>query len=305
VRVSILERTPVAFVRQGSRIGLVDGDGVLLDMPVEAKSTEHYSFPVVTGISGNDPVSTRAARMKIFARFTSELDGSGEKISQELSEIDLGNPEDVQALIPDHSTEILVHFGEDNFLERYRRFKEHLPEWRTLYPKLSSVDMRYEQQVVLQMPPGSGGQVTASSNAASAAGGDANALKAASARVAEDSAETQAVKPGAKTGDRVELKPAVKAPTVVERGEAGPGAVGGLHPTLRRGAKDGAPGHPELPMRPAARPVHVTAQSKVAFAPKKSAPKAKPHAVAPKHHPVVTTHPAGTTQHHPTQVAHP
>ncbi len=90
-------------------------------MPVDAKTNEHYSFPVVTGISAEEPLSTRAARMKIFERFTSELDGSGEKISEKLSEVDLSNPEDVQALIPDHSTEILVHFGEDNFLERYRR----------------------------------------------------------------------------------------------------------------------------------------------------------------------------------------
>ena len=261
MRVSIVERTPVAFVRQGNRIGLVDGDGVLLDMPVEAKSTEHYSFPVVTGISGNDPVSTRAARMKIFERFNSELDGSGEKISQELSEVDLANPEDVQALIPDHSTEILVHFGEDNFLERYRRFKEHLPEWRTLYPKLSSVDMRYEQQVVLQMPPGSGGQVAASSNAASV---DSNALKA---------AEVDATKPS----DKVALRPAAQAPAAA-------------HSAVTKHV---------------ARPAHGIAQSETSFrvAAKKSAPKA--HAAPPKHNPVVTKHPAGTAQHHPTQVAHP
>jgi len=279
MRVSIVERTPVAFVRQGSHIGLVDGNGVLLDMPVDAKSREHYSFPVVTGISGNDPVSTRAARMKIFERFTSELDGSGEKISEELSEVDLSNPEDVQALIPDHSTEILVHFGEDNFLERYRRFKEHLPEWRTLYPKLSSVDMRYEQQVVLQMPPGSGGQVTPSLNAASAPV-DSNALKAA-APVAEESAETRALKPSAKSSDKPAPKPAAKAPTAAATHDA--------------------------VTKPAAKPAHGTAQSEVAFAApvKKSAPKAKPNAAAPKHHPVVTKHPAGTTQHHPTQVAHP
>jgi cell division protein FtsQ len=267
MRVSVVERTPVAFVRQGSHIGLVDANGVLLDMPVDAKSREHYSFPVVTGISGNDPVSTRAARMKIFGRFTSELDGSGgktagEKISEELSEVDLSNPEDVQALIPDHSAEILVHFGEDNFLERYRRFKEHLPEWRTLYPKLSSVDMRYEQQVVLQMPPGSGGQMTPSVNAASGADGDANALKAASP-VAEDGAETRVRKPSSKPNDRLASKPSTKAPI--------------------------------------AKPAH----SDVAFAAKKGAPKSKAHAVAAKHHPVVTKYPAGTTQHHPTQVAHP
>src|SRR5260370_996851 len=297
MRVSIVERTPVAFVRQGSRIGLVDSNGVLLDMPVDAKVKEHYSFPVVTGISANDPVSTRAARMKIFERFTSDLDGSGEKVSQELSEVDLANPEDVQALIPDHSTEILVHFGEDNFLERYRRFKEHLPEWRTLYPKLLSVDMRYEQQVVLQMPPGSGGRVTPALNAAvSAPAVDANASKAA-APVAEDGAETPVLKPGAKRSDKandkpndklsdrpsdrpsdkVALKPAAKAPTTI----AAHGAV--------------------------TKPAHVVAKSEVAFAApaKKSAPKAKTHAAAAKHHPVVTKHPAGTTQHHPTQVAHP
>ena len=77
MRVSIVERTPVAFVRQGSHIGLVDANGVLLDMPVDAKASEHYSFPVVTGISANDPLSTRAARMKIFERFTTELDAVG------------------------------------------------------------------------------------------------------------------------------------------------------------------------------------------------------------------------------------
>jgi cell division protein FtsQ len=295
MRVAIVERTPVAFVRQGSHIGLVDANGVLLDMPAgskpDQKQSEHYSFPVVTGISANDPVSTRAARMKIFERFRSELDGSGEKISEELSEVDLSNPEDVQALIPDHSTEILVHFGEHNFLDRYRRFKEHLPEWHAVYPKLSSVDMRYERQVVLQMPPGYGAAVTSSASAA-ATDVDANASK-----------------------------PAVKAPAAammhgaVESGDAGLRGVDGLHSSLPRGAKDGAPGHPGSPMKPATKPVakapvHVTPQSEVAFAvpAKKSgakATKAAPHAAAMKPHTIVVKHPASTTQYDPTQVVHP
>ncbi len=176
MRVAIVERTPVAFVRQGSRIGLVDAQGVLLDMPMDAETSDHYSFPVVTGISAADALSTRVARMRIFERFTSELDGSGEHISQELSEVDLSNPEDVKALIPDHSAEILVHFGEDDFLDRYRRFKEHLSEWRTVYPKLSSVDMRYERQVVLEMPPGSNAPAGPSANTAA---GDSSAVDAA------------------------------------------------------------------------------------------------------------------------------
>jgi cell division protein FtsQ len=286
MRVAIVERTPVAFVRQGSHIGLVDSQGVLLDMPAgskpDQKSSEHYSFPVVTGISANDPVSTRAARMKIFERFTSELDGAGEKISEELSEVDLSNPEDVQALIPDHSNEILVHFGEDNFLDRYRRFKEHLPEWHAAYPKLSSVDMRYERQVVLQMPPGSGGTVTSS---ASAPAPDVDAGAEETTSPAASRVEKSAVKPSAKPI----TKPAAKAPAVV----------------ATRGAAT----------KPSAKPpVRVKPRSEVAFAApaKKSGPmksgakatKATPHAAAAKPHPVVK-HPASTTQYHPTQVVHP
>ena len=157
LQVSIVERTPVAFVRQGSHIGLVDANGVLLDMPPGGQGDAHYSFPVVTGISASDPLSTRAARMKLFERFTTDLDGGGEKISQGLSEVDLSNPEDVRALIPTDSTDILVHFGESNFMERYKKFEQHLPEWRTLYPRLASVDMRYETQAVLDMAPESSG----------------------------------------------------------------------------------------------------------------------------------------------------
>jgi cell division protein FtsQ len=280
MRVSIVERTPVAFVRQGSHIGLVDANGVLLDMPVGSGKNEHYSFPVVTGISANDPQSTRAARMKIFGRFTSELDASGEKISEELSEVDLSNPEDVQALIPDRSTEILVHFGEDSFLDRYRRFKEHLPEWRTLYPKLSSVDMRYERQVVLQMPPGSNTAVSSSNAEKSATTVDSEAAGT-NSPVGAAAVGKPVVKAAAKSNDKSGIKPAAKTPIVV--------------------AKHAAVAKPATKA-----PVHVKAHSEVAFdvPANKSVPKAKTHTAAVNHHPVATKHPANAAQSHP-QVVHP
>ncbi|GGA66036.1 hypothetical protein GCM10011507_17070 [Edaphobacter acidisoli] len=169
LRVSVVERTPVAFVRNGSRIGLVDANGVLLGMPPGANGDAHYSFPVVTGISASDPLSTRAARMKIFEQFTSELQGGGDKALNGISEVDLSSPEDLKALISTDGSDILVHFGEDHFLERYQKFEEHLPEWRTLYPKLASVDMRYDTQAVLEMQPGTAQDAGAAAPAPSAA----------------------------------------------------------------------------------------------------------------------------------------
>ncbi|SFS15152.1 cell division protein FtsQ [Granulicella pectinivorans] len=159
LRVSIVERTPVAFVRQGSKIGLVDRTGVLLDMDDDSETASkgapvQYSFPVVTGVSEDDPASVRSARMKIYLKFASDLDSSKENISSKLSEVDLSNPEDVKALIPDHGTEILVHFGDSDYLDRYRKFEAQLPQWHTQYPKLASADMRYDRQVVLEMQAG-------------------------------------------------------------------------------------------------------------------------------------------------------
>ena len=54
-------------------------------------------------------------------------------------------------------------------MERYQKFEEHLPEWRTLYPKLASVDMRYETQAVLDMQPGAVQPQSAAPAATSAA----------------------------------------------------------------------------------------------------------------------------------------
>ena len=181
MRVSITERTPVAFVRQGNHIGLVDGNGVLLDMPTDVPANTHYSFPVVIGISASDPLSVRTARMKIYAKFTGDLDADGERISQSLSEVDLSNPEDVKAVIPDHTSEVLVHFGEEDFLNRYKKYEAHLAEWRAQYPKLSSVDMRYERQAVLEMQPGS--SVPSSAPAAGAAKDAGASVPAAAAPV--------------------------------------------------------------------------------------------------------------------------
>jgi len=169
VRVSIVERTPVAFVRQGGEIGLVDAHGVLLDLSPDSAADHAYSFPVVTGIAASDPVGTRAARMKIYLAFTRDLDEGPDKISKRLSEVDLTDPEDVKALIPDNGTDVLVHFGQEDFLTRYQRYEQNLPDWKTKYPKLASVDMRYEREVVLEMAPGASVPVSGDAGASAVA----------------------------------------------------------------------------------------------------------------------------------------
>ncbi len=151
LRLSITERTPIAFVRDGGNIGLVDRDGVLLSMAPETMAAKHYSFPVITGITANDPPSTRAARMRIYQRFIADIDSTSEKLSRQLSEVDISDPEDVKALVPSDGNELLLHFGDTDFLARWHNYQQHLAEWKAQYPRLASVDLRYERQVVLEM----------------------------------------------------------------------------------------------------------------------------------------------------------
>jgi cell division protein FtsQ len=154
IRISIIERQPIAFVRHGQQIGLVDANGVLLSMRPDLMTEHHYSFPVLTGIDAGDTLSSRKARVDLYVRLMGELDGGGQHLSDQVSEIDLTDPEDARVLMPEQGTDVLAHFGEDHFLERYQRYKAHIAEWRQQYPKLAAVDLRYEQQAVLEMNQG-------------------------------------------------------------------------------------------------------------------------------------------------------
>jgi cell division protein FtsQ len=154
VHVAVVERRPVAFTRQGNRIGLVDANGVLLSMSARTMAERHYSFPVLTGIDPGNPLPSRKARMGVYTRLMNELDGGGKRLSEQISEIDLTDPENARVLISEQGSDILAHFGDDHFLERYQRYKKHIAEWRQQYPRLAAVDLRYEQQVILQMASG-------------------------------------------------------------------------------------------------------------------------------------------------------
>ena len=149
IRVAVKERTPVAFVRQGTQIGLVDANGVLLDMTADSAGDPRYSFPVLTGLSADDPQSTRKARMDVYRGFMDALKAGGGKLSDELSEVDVTDPEDVKAIVAGNGSAVLVHFGDEDFLNRFQIFEQHLAEWRQTYPKLASADMRYQDQIVL------------------------------------------------------------------------------------------------------------------------------------------------------------
>ena len=145
--VEIHERTPIAFARLGSRISLIDAGGTLMELPLTSK--QKYSFPVVVGMNPGEPLSTRTARMKIYNDLVRQLDADAGHYSQDLSEVDVSDPEDVKVLANDPAGAVMVHLGSSDYLTRYKVYVSHVQGWRQQFDKLESVDLRYDHQIIV------------------------------------------------------------------------------------------------------------------------------------------------------------
>jgi cell division protein FtsQ len=147
LRIEIHERTPVAFARIGSHISLIDAGGNLMELSPGPK--HKYSFPVISGMNASEPLSTRAARMKNYNALMQQLDSSGARYSQDISEVDLTDAEDVKVMTADPNGGVLVHLGSSNYLQRYKVYVTHVEAWRQQFQKLDSVDLRYDGQIIV------------------------------------------------------------------------------------------------------------------------------------------------------------
>src|ERR1700723_1561681 len=145
LEVEIQERTPVAFARVGPRMSLIDAGGTLMELSPKHK----YSFPVIVGMNPGEPLSTRAPRMKAYNELVEDLDSGGARYSQDLSEVDLSDLENLKVRVNDPAGDVLVELGSSEFLRRYKTYVSHVQEWRQQFQKLESVNLRYDNQVIV------------------------------------------------------------------------------------------------------------------------------------------------------------
>jgi cell division protein FtsQ len=145
LRVHIRERTPVAFLRQGSRLWLVDRYGVLLTPPEGAS----YSLPVLSGLSQDLPQPERQKRVELYREFVEALDRDGKGYSQQISEIDLSAPENLRVGVPAEGGVVYLLFGRDRYQEKFETYLEHRSLWQQSGEVVRAVDLRYRGQIVL------------------------------------------------------------------------------------------------------------------------------------------------------------
>jgi cell division protein FtsQ len=174
LKVEIHERTPVAFARVGPRIFLMDAGGTLMDLPPKHK----YSFPVILGMNPGEPLSTRLPRMRAYNQLVHDLDAGGANYSRELSEVDVSDLDNLKVRVNDSQGDVLVELGASDFLKRYQTYVSHVQEWRQQFQKLESVNLRYDNQVIVN-PDMEGKPKQASLSAAAAKAAVAAGVKTA------------------------------------------------------------------------------------------------------------------------------
>jgi len=150
IRVEITERTPVAFFRNGSELTLIDAHGVLLDRP----EGEDLHFPIITGMSEGLARDERGKRMQTYQEFMKDLDLVKPGSSEQISEVDLGTPKDLRAVITGlgnnaSAPAVTVHFGQSDFTNKYRTLVDNFAQWQASAGPVHAIDLRYSRQVVV------------------------------------------------------------------------------------------------------------------------------------------------------------
>jgi cell division protein FtsQ len=150
IRVGVTERTPIAFLRNGTELALIDTHGVILDRP----RGENFQFPIVTGLTENMARDERGRRMQTYQEFLRDLDMVRANSSDRVSEIDLSNPKGLRVVLtgiaaPGDPQAVTIQFGQNDFAGKYRMVVDNFAQWQASNGRVRSIDLQYSRQVIL------------------------------------------------------------------------------------------------------------------------------------------------------------
>lgn len=157
IRVDLTERTPAAFLRNGTELALIDAHGVILDRP----PGEDLHFPILTGLPENMPREEREKRMQKYQEFMRDIDLVRSGSSDDVSEIDLADPRDLKVVMTrissaNASQALTIHFGAGDFTAKYETVIAKFAQWQADNGHVQALDLRYSRQVILNPDATSG-----------------------------------------------------------------------------------------------------------------------------------------------------
>lgn len=143
LRVSIRERTPVAFIHLPprradgvSQFALIDKDGYILRPRVAAR----FTLPVISGVRESETLENRRARVRRVLDMLRQIG----PLAGQISEINVADPNDL--VVAEHVGNSVVNLmlGDDNYSDRLQNFLNSYPEIKARRPDATTLDLRVD-----------------------------------------------------------------------------------------------------------------------------------------------------------------
>jgi cell division septal protein FtsQ len=138
ILIKVAEREPIGLARIRGEVYQFDEDGMILELDAASNG----SFPILDGLKRNDP-DGNLAKVNAYRQVLEEL-GQGE-----LSEVHINDALEVSVVSA--SDPLIVNLGASEFRARWIKYLQLKTQIHEQYPQAARVDLRFKNQVVVQM----------------------------------------------------------------------------------------------------------------------------------------------------------
>jgi cell division protein FtsQ len=147
IRITIVERTPVAFasmpIARSARhwLALIDDQGVLLSLPPRTR----FVLPVLSGITEDQTEAVRQKRVEAMQHLLADLGPQ----AKDISEINAAALEDMRVVTTVEGHAVELWLGDQHFRSRYLNFASHYRQIRE-DAKASIFDLRLDDRILVR-----------------------------------------------------------------------------------------------------------------------------------------------------------
>jgi len=149
IEVVVSERRPMGIGRVHGELFLIDDHGVILDQ--YGTRYADFDLPIIDGLVIHEVDGVRTADeagAELATRVITALKARS-KISERISQVDVSDLHNAAVILTDDTT-VVLHLGDDQFLQRVQSYLDLAPALRERVAGIDYVDLRFDDRIYVR-----------------------------------------------------------------------------------------------------------------------------------------------------------
>lgn len=149
IEVVVSERRPMGIGRVHGELFLIDDHGVILDQ--YGTRYADFDLPIIDGLVIHEADGVRTADeagAELATRVITALKARS-KMSEKLSQVDVSDLHNAAVILTDDTT-VVLHLGDDQFLQRVQSYLDLAPALRERVAGIDYVDLRFDDRIYVR-----------------------------------------------------------------------------------------------------------------------------------------------------------